>query len=261
MQGIAAGLFSLQPKVFWRKRGFLPFEFESGYLPAFLMPDWLSVPLAWPHTCDIRKVVMFIAWTGSSSTEGPDSLSRAQETSGCLGTQSTNLCWAYWQNLQKPNIFWKTGLFNFFSLLKYGWNFFWISCVSYGVEQGCESHGCSGSLHLGLDSAVGQFLSCQLWPLPCTHPRKVLGVHPPSPMHTHPHGAILSSDIWLCPLSLWKERGPGWRRSWGQQMWLMAVQTQLHCLGTASLQCTRRRHEMQSLIPWALCPIYMAINI
>lgn len=48
-------------------------------------------------------------------------------------------------------------------------------------------------LYLDLDSAVMQFLSWHLWSLPCPDPSKVLGVPPPSPMHTHPTKELFSA--------------------------------------------------------------------
>lgn len=77
-QGLAAGLVSLQPNVFWRKSPSLPFGFKSGNLPAFSLPARVSVPLAWPHTWKTGKPVTPIARRRSSRSGGPDSLSRAQ---------------------------------------------------------------------------------------------------------------------------------------------------------------------------------------
>lgn len=144
--------------VFFAAKGFLEKEFFFAlWIWEWMLSCIFTVPLAWPHTCDIRKLVIFIAGRGSSRREGPDSLSRAQ------GKPVLGL-------LIKPaetkNILKNRPFFFFPYKMSVDFFFFSSSCVSYGFKQGCESHSCSGSLHLDLGSALGQFLSCQLWPLP-----------------------------------------------------------------------------------------------
>lgn len=65
--------------VFFAAKGFLEKEFFFAlWIWEWILSCIFTVPLAWPHTCDIRKLVIFIAGRGSSRRDGPDSLSRAQ---------------------------------------------------------------------------------------------------------------------------------------------------------------------------------------
>lgn len=125
-------------------------------------------------------------------------------------------------------------------------------CSSWRQEVLQKSGGWGDPLHLGSDSAAEHLLTHQVWLLPHPQPSEVLGDAPSSSMCTNPpswsccsspaaqrHMFLwdpwLEGRAWLCHLSLWGEYGPGWRRSWGQQMQLRAVQTHRdgllgHCL-------------------------------
>lgn len=100
---------------------------------------------------------MFIAWRGSSRREGPDS--RAQREPVDVWEPNARVCVGLIDKTCRNQTYFEKQAF-FLFCIKFGWNFFWISCVSYGVKQGCESHGCGGSLFV---SGLG--LSCYAIPL------------------------------------------------------------------------------------------------
>lgn len=70
---------------------------------------------------------------------------------------------------------------------------------------------------------LGNSSHASFGPYPVLIPARCWGcLHLPPCTHTQSPGALLSSHcsgIWLCPPV------PGWRRSWGQQLQLLAVQT------------------------------------
>lgn len=126
---------------------------------------------------------------------------------------------------------------------------FWTSCAPHEDKKGCESHGWGDSSDPGSEPAIGQLLTHQVWPLLINPVRCGGFFHLPSHAHTLAHeapwsywaptaqhqDAWLEGRAWLCPLSLWRRHGPGWRRSWGQQLQPRAVQTHRdvllgHCL-------------------------------
>lgn len=246
-KGLAAGLFSLQPKVFWRKSSSLPFGFESGYLPAFFLPDWLSVPLAWPHTCDMRKLVMLMAWRGSSRA-----LTHSQGHRGNL-----------WESgdLKHESVL---GLLTKSAATKHIWKkrpFFlpYKMWVEFFLDQLCFSWSHSEGLWITQHQwffASGLGLSCWAIPLmPALGPtlsssQRGAGGASTFP-HAHTHRALelfsapTAQAFGSAPLSqAGEEAGDSSCSCW------LCKPTEMHFLDT------RRRHEMQSLIPRALCAIY-----
>lgn len=136
---------------------------------------------------------------------------------------------------------------------------FWTSCAPFEDKKGCESRGWGDSSHLGSNSAIGQLLTCQVWllpPPPLRQPSEVLGVLPSSLTCTHTcpwsycsaptaqrRDAWLEGRARLCPLSLWRGHGPGWRRSWGQQLQPRAVRRHRDVLFGCCLALMHNREE------------------
>lgn len=107
---------------------------------------------------------------------------------------------------------------------------------------------------------LGNSSHASFGPYPALIPVRCWGVSPPFPMYTHipmelfsaPTAQTFGSAHYSFGRSMAQAvEGAGDNRSFDS-----CANTEMRYLGTASLQCTRRRHEMQSLIPWALCTLY-----